>query len=96
VTLPDPADDGRAITLIRDRTGDGVAALIHDPALLDEPELLAGVAAAASITLDNARLDVELRARLEELRGSRARVLEAGRRERQRLERDLHDGASNG
>jgi signal transduction histidine kinase len=30
---------------------------------------------------------------VEELRGSRARVVEAGRRERQRLERDLHDGA---
>jgi signal transduction histidine kinase len=30
---------------------------------------------------------------VEELRGSRARVLEASQRERQRLERDLHDGA---
>jgi signal transduction histidine kinase len=30
---------------------------------------------------------------VEELRGSRARVLEASLRERQRLERDLHDGA---
>jgi len=34
-----------------------------------------------------------LRARLEELRGSRARVIDAGQRERQRLERNLHDGA---
>ena len=33
------------------------------------------------------------RARLEELQGSRARVLEAGQKERQRLERNLHDGA---
>ena len=30
---------------------------------------------------------------LQELQGSRVRVLEAGRQERQRLERDLHDGA---
>jgi len=39
------------------------------------------------------RLDAELRARLEELRASRARLVEAGDAERRRLERDLHDGA---
>jgi signal transduction histidine kinase len=38
-------------------------------------------------------LDAELRARLEELRSSRARLVEAGDAERRRLERDLHDGA---
>lgn len=32
-------------------------------------------------------------ARLEELRGSRARIVETGDAERRRLERDLHDGA---
>jgi signal transduction histidine kinase len=36
---------------------------------------------------------VELRARLEELRGSRIRILQAEQNERRRLERDLHDGA---
>jgi signal transduction histidine kinase len=40
-----------------------------------------------------ARLDAELRARLEELRASRARLVEASDTERRRLERDLHDGA---
>jgi hypothetical protein len=40
-----------------------------------------------------ARLDAELRARLEELRASRARLVQAGDAERRRLERDLHDGA---
>ncbi|HEY8192834.1 MAG TPA: histidine kinase [Gaiellaceae bacterium] len=89
--LPDPAS-GRAVTPI-DRGGKRVAALVHDPALAEEPELLQAATAAASITLDNAQLHVELRARLEELRGSRARVIEAGQLERQRLERNLHDGA---
>jgi signal transduction histidine kinase len=51
------------------------------------------VAAAAGIALENGRLRAELRARLQELKGSRIRVLEAGRQERQRLERNLHDGA---
>ena len=32
---------------------------------------------------------------VEDLRGSRARIVEAGARERLRLERDLHDGAQN-
>jgi signal transduction histidine kinase len=83
---------GRATTLI-DRKGDHVAALLHDPSLQDEPELLAGVTAAAGIAVENARLQAELRARLEELRGSRRRLIDAGQEERQRLERNLHDGA---
>jgi signal transduction histidine kinase len=83
---------GRAATLI-DRDGARLAALVHDPALDDEPELLAAVGAAAAIALENDRLHAEQRAHVEELRGSRARVIEAGQKERQRLERDLHDGA---
>jgi signal transduction histidine kinase len=75
--------------------GDGlpVAALVHDASLLDEPELLDAVTAAAAIALENVRLQAELNARLIELRGSRGRMIAAGQKERQRLERDLHDGA---
>jgi signal transduction histidine kinase len=40
-----------------------------------------------------ARLDSELRARLQDLRASRARLVQASDTERRRLERDLHDGA---
>jgi signal transduction histidine kinase len=54
---------------------------------------LDAVTAAAGIALENARLQAELRARLEELRGSRARIVDAGQTERKRLERNLHDGA---
>jgi signal transduction histidine kinase len=61
--------------------------------LEEEPELLDGVQAAAGFALENARLHAELRARLEELRGSRARIVEAAQHERQLLERNLHDGA---
>ena len=59
--------DGRATTLV-DRDGAHVAALIHDPALEDEPERLDAVEAAAGIALENGRLHAELRARLDELR----------------------------
>ena len=91
VKLPS-SGSGRGTTLI-DRNGEHVAALLHDSALADEPELLDAVTAAAGIALENGRLHVELKARLEELRGSRSRVIEAGQKERQRLERNLHDGA---
>jgi len=95
--------DGRAVELPK-RSGSRattpinrdevhVAMLIHDSALADEPELLHAVTAGAGIALENARLHAELNARLEELQGSRARILDAGRKERQRLERNLHDGA---
>ncbi len=40
-------------------------------------------------------LDAELHAKMEELRASRARVVQAGDAARRRLERDLHDGAQS-
>jgi signal transduction histidine kinase len=86
-------DSNRRATTPIDRNGVHVAALIHDPALEDEPELLESVQAVAGIALENGRLHAELRARLEELRGSRARIVEAAQNERQLLERNLHDGA---
>jgi signal transduction histidine kinase len=91
VQLPD-GDPKRAVTLV-DRDGTAVAALVHDASLRDEPDLLDAVAAAAAIALENTRLNVELRARLEDLKGSRTRIVEAGDAERRRLERNLHDGA---
>ena len=57
------------------------------------PDLVEAVSAAAGIALENGRLEAELRARLQELHGSRTRVVEAQQNERRRLERDLHDGA---
>jgi signal transduction histidine kinase len=44
---------------------------------------------------ENGRLDAELKARLDQLQESRARIVEAGYAARRRLERDLHDGRSN-
>ncbi|HMJ94296.1 MAG TPA: hypothetical protein VK486_00470, partial [Thermoleophilaceae bacterium] len=91
VELPNE-DSARASTVIT-RDGVRLAALVHDRSLNEEPELLDAVSAAAEIAIENARLQAELRARLEELAGSRERVLEASQEERKRLERDLHDGA---
>jgi signal transduction histidine kinase len=51
------------------------------------------VVGAAGLALENERLEVELRARLQALRASRARIVAVGDAERRRLGRDLHDGA---
>ena len=45
------------------------------------------------MTLERERLQAELESRVEELAGSRARLVAAGDEVRRRIERDLHDGA---
>ena len=91
VELPAPGS-GRAVSEI-ERDGERMAAVIHDASLLDHPELVRAAGAAAALALENERLDAELRARYDELRASRARLVSAGDAARRRLERDLHDGA---
>ena len=91
VELPEPGS-GRAWTAV-DRDGRRVAAIVHDAALDATPELVMAAAAAASLALDNERLKADLQARVEELRVSRLRIMEAGDAARRRIERNLHDGA---
>jgi signal transduction histidine kinase len=89
-SLPD--GNGRSVTIL-DSEGTPIAALIHDLALENEPELLESAAAAARLAIDNARLQAEVRSQLRQVQASRARIVEAGDRERRRVERNLHDGA---
>jgi signal transduction histidine kinase len=72
--------------------GRRVGAIVHAGKLEDSVELVEAIGSAAGLRMENERLDAELRARLEELHASRARIVEAGYRERRRVERDLHDG----
>ncbi|MEV3860336.1 histidine kinase [Streptomyces sp. NPDC050095] len=72
---PVGASDGRPLALLH-----------HDPALLDDPELLESVAAALRLALEN----VWLRTRAKDVA---TRIVQAADAERGRLERDLHDGA---
>jgi signal transduction histidine kinase len=91
VEMPDPSS-GRAWTAV-EQDGRRVAAIVHDVALDTSPELVHAAAAASSLAIDNERLKADLRARLEELRVSRLRIVEAADAARRRIERDLHDGA---
>lgn len=84
--------EGRTVTLL-ERHDRKVAALVHDAALAEDPAFLDAVSSAAGLALENERLLVELRSQLDEVRDSRARIVEASVAERRRLERNLHDGA---
>jgi signal transduction histidine kinase len=75
------------------RGGQPVALLAHRLGLLEDPGLVEQIAATARLALDNEQLQAQARAQLEDLRASRARIVERGDAERRRLERDLHDGA---
>jgi signal transduction histidine kinase len=84
--------DARARRELR-RDDARTAMLLHDPTLLERRDLLNGVLSAASLSIEMARLRVEVRIQLAEVEASRTRIVEAGYEERRRLERDLHDGA---
>lgn len=91
ILLPEDGT-GQAITML-ERDGVREAAIIHDAILLEEPGLIASVASAMRLAVENDRLTGEVEAQLQEVRASRARIVEAGDLERRRVERDLHDGA---
>jgi signal transduction histidine kinase len=91
VQLPQE-DAGRAVTRL-EQDGAPLAALVHDPSLDDEPDLVEAAGAAARLALENARLHAEVHAHLEKVKESRARLVAAADDERRRIERDLHDGA---
>jgi signal transduction histidine kinase len=92
-SLPEPMPEaGRAVTPIL-RRGQRLAVVAHDAGIVDGAILERELRPAARLAVENERLQAEILAELEDLRRSRARIVERGNRERQRLERNLHDGA---
>jgi signal transduction histidine kinase len=87
-----PHEDTRAVTLLHD-DGEPLAAIVHDPSLLNEPKLVRAAGAAARLALENAQLQADMRAQLTQVQESRVRIVAAADEERKRIERDLHDGA---
>jgi len=69
--LQDPDEPSRVTTIVRGDSGDAVAAIVHDQALLEEETLLEGAVAAARLALQRSRLQDELRGRLDELQRER-------------------------
>jgi signal transduction histidine kinase len=87
-----PTSGDRETTRLR-AGGDDVLALVHRPGLLDDPSLLSELVTTARLALEHEALHAARRARLKELRASRARVVATTDAKRRELERDLHDGA---
>jgi signal transduction histidine kinase len=75
-----------------ERDGKPSVALVHDPQLDDDPELLQAAGAVSLLAAENAELDTAWHEALQELRRSRARIVRAGDEQRRRFERNLHDG----
>ena len=74
-----------------DRQGEKTLALVHDPALSDDPELLLAVGSAALNAHENRRLQRNQQDSTDELRAPRRRLVVAAAAERRRIERNLHD-----
>jgi signal transduction histidine kinase len=87
IALPEPGSPRQTTELARN--GDAVAVLIHDPALVGDPNLADALSRAAQLGATNARLQAEVRAQIAELQASRRRLLAAADDERRRLEERL-------
>ena len=87
-----PQEVGREVTRIDGEDGP-LAAIIHDPALAEQRQLIDGVSAVAQLAIENERLHAEVKAQLQEVRASRQRIVSAADDERRRVERNIHDGA---
>jgi signal transduction histidine kinase len=91
VALPAPGAS-RTVTYLH-QDGQQIGVLVHDAAVLNDPDLINAVAAAAGIAVTNARLQADVRGRVLEVEASRRRIVEASDAERRRLERELRRGA---
>jgi signal transduction histidine kinase len=93
-----PVSDG-ATRAIAVRHGDELLGAItlckprNEPVSAAEDKLLTHLASQAGLVLRNVRLTAELRASIDDLRASRRRLVQAQDEERQRIERNMHDGA---
>ena len=87
------APSDRGVHLVSGEGGEPAAVILHDPAVLNEPALADAVTAAVRIAVANVGLQARVEGKVEEVRASRRRLVEAADAERRRLERALRDAA---
>jgi signal transduction histidine kinase len=85
-----PTESNRAVTVLSDE-GAPTVAIVHDPQLNDDPELLETAGAVALLAAENAELEAGWKEALQDLEESRARLVRTADDERRKFERNLHD-----
>ena len=82
---------GRSATQI-EQAGEPLAVLVHDDAVLDDPDHVQAIAAAARLAVSSARLQAQAQVRIDQVAASRRRIVEAADAQRDRLEREMRSG----
>ena len=90
VTLPEVGSGRGAVEI--ELAGTRLGAIEYDALLIGEAKLVRDAGRVISLALDRERLTEELTSSRKALRESRARIISAADRERDRIARDLHDG----
>jgi signal transduction histidine kinase len=83
---------GRAVTAVEYESRK-VGAIVHDPRFLEDPAFRGSLVPTMRIAMERDRLHRDLVDKLDQLKASRLRIVEAAEDERRRLQRNLHDGA---
>ena len=89
-TLPEVGSGRGAVEI--ELAGTRLGAIEYDALLIGEAKLVRDAGRVISLALDRERLTEELTSSRKALRESRARIISAADRERDRIARDLHDG----
>ena len=83
----------RVVEFIRAEGGSPIAVVLADPALARYRSLFDAAVQTSGLALQNAQIQAQAaREKLDQVRASRTRLIEATDAERRRIERDLHDG----
>src|SRR4051794_1830115 len=90
---PEVVPTGRMTAAVTATDGDPLAVVTVDASMRRYPALLDATLGAAALALENGRLQAKVRAQLVEVNDSKARLVQVADAARQRIERDLHDGA---
>jgi signal transduction histidine kinase len=87
----DAAVGAREVAVVNDGT-ERLAVIAFGRGRPDDPALVEAGVAVTRLFVANERLSAQIQEQLDDVRASRARIVEAADVERRRIERDLHDG----
>jgi signal transduction histidine kinase len=90
--LPVDTSGAKSVHTLVVENGEPVALLVHDPAILEDSELVTGAVGALRLAVVNARMRADVQARVADVEHSRRRIVEAADAQRREIERALDAG----